>query len=121
MSCVGAAARSPWRAPQPARSRSELVDKARRTLRIRAGDYQRLALELAQAIGEDVRRDPLDIGLQLPETTRTVEQGGDEEQGPAIANGGKRVCERRTGGVAVRRGRAHDAHRRCGMDVRTLY
>ena len=57
------------------------------------------ALELAQPLGEHVWRDSLNLLLQLSEPPRTVEQGGDQQQRPSVADGGERVGQGRAIGV----------------------
>src|SRR6476646_3628676 len=50
--------------------RAQLVDEARRALGVRARHHEGVALELAQALGEDVRRYSLDLGLEVAEPAR---------------------------------------------------
>ena len=82
----------------PASSRpasAELVDEALRSLRVRLGDHQTLLGELPQAAGQDVRRDPGDLALQLPEPLGARQQGGHDQERPAIADRGQRLGQGR--------------------------
>ena len=100
----GASTSSRCRAPQsdnrrsaPASSRPEapqLVDEARRTLRVALGQHEALRLEVAQALGEDVGRDPGQLALEVAEAPRPVEQRGDDQERPAVADARERLCQR---------------------------
>ena len=92
------AGQQPQRAGELLAGRAQLVDEPRRALGVRARDDQRVALELAQALGEHVGRDARDLLLQLAEPARAVEQRGDQQQRPAVADRGQRVGERARGG-----------------------
>ena len=62
--------------------------------RVRRGDDEALALEVAEALGQDGRRERWQCPLELAEPAGAVEQGSDDEQGPSIADAGDRGVER---------------------------
>src|SRR5436190_7227170 len=57
---------------------------SRRPLLVRPGVDDALAVEAAQAVGEDVRGDARYGGLQLTEPARAIEQRLDQEEAPAV-------------------------------------
>ena len=74
---------------------AQLVDEPGRALGVRTRDHQRVALELAEALGEHVGGDPGHLLLEVAESPRAVEQRGDHQQRPAVPDGGERVGQRR--------------------------
>ena len=60
----------PERAGQLLAGGAQLVDEPGWSLGVRAGHHQRVALELAQALGEDVGGDPGDLLLEIAEPPR---------------------------------------------------
>ena len=58
----------------------------RRPLGIGHGVDDSLALEPAEALGQDVRGDPGNPGQEVVETGRAIEQAFDQEQAPAVAD-----------------------------------
>ena len=70
---------------------AQLVYEPERPLRVRPGDDQRIALELAQPLRQHVRRDPGHLFLKLPEPPRTVEQRRDEQQCPPVPDSRKGI------------------------------
>jgi hypothetical protein len=92
----------PERASEIPAARRQLVRVARRALRVGAGEHERLALEVPEALREDVRRDP-DGVLKLPEAAWTAEKCIDEKKRPAVADARDGVLERR-----ARRAHARD-------------
>ena len=86
--CASAApvGEQPKRAGELATEGSEFVLEAWRPLRVGARDDQRLPLEVAEALAEDVRRDPRQQLLQLVEAARAVEERVDDEQRPTLAD-----------------------------------
>ncbi len=84
----------PQRAGQLAPALGKLVDEARRALRVRARDDERLLAEQLQPSAEHVGRDPVELLLQLVEPLLALEQRGDDQQRPAVADSRERVGER---------------------------
>ena len=64
----------------------QVVGEAGRALLVRRGADDAVAFQAAQAIGEDVRRDPGERLAELAEPTRPVEQRLDDQQAPAVAD-----------------------------------
>ena len=89
----------PQRARELAAGLGQLVDEARRTLGVGRGDDQRLLGKRLEAGAEDVGRDPLELVLELVEAAWAVEQGGDREEGPAVADSCEGVGEGGGGGA----------------------
>ena len=85
----------PQRAGQLAAALGQLVDEARRALGVGARDDQRLLAEQLQPRAEHVRRDPVELLLQLVEALLAAQQRGDQQQRPAVADAGERVGQRR--------------------------
>src|SRR6185437_8807705 len=83
----------PQRAGQLARRGAELVYEARRAVRVALGQHEPLRLEVAQALGEDVRRDARKLALQVPKAPWAVEKRLDDQQGPAIPDASERLRE----------------------------
>jgi hypothetical protein len=75
----------------------ELVGDARGPTRIGAGHHQRMGLEVLEALGEDVGRDPFEAGGELAEAPGPTHQGLDDEQGPAVPDALDRLGEGRAG------------------------
>ena len=94
-----AAARAPvgqlaQRAGEIAAAVGQLYE-ARRAFGVGLGDDQAPALEVAQPLGEHVGGDAGQLALQVAEAPRAVEQRGDDQQGPAVADRVQGVGERR--------------------------
>ena len=73
-------------APRPHVSEGTVTRYGDVTLLVGPGDEQGLALEVAQPLREDVRRDPLHVSEHLVEAARPLEERVDDEQRPAVAD-----------------------------------
>jgi hypothetical protein len=91
----------PQRAGQLAAGLGELVHEARRAVAVRLRDDERLLGERLQPGAEHVRRDPLELVLELVEAERAVEERRDREQRPAVADAVEGVGERARVGFAA--------------------
>ncbi len=87
----------PQRAREFAAGLRELVGEARRALLVGLGEDERVLGQRLQARAEHVRRDPAELFLELVEALRAVEQRGDDQQRPAVADAGEGVGERTRG------------------------
>ena len=73
---------------QLAAGRGQLVGEAGRSAGVGLADQDPLALQVLEALGEDVGGDAREGLEQLVEAARAVEQGLDEQQGPAVPDPG---------------------------------
>ena len=78
----------------------QLVDESQRAGAVGSRGQQRFALEVAQALGQRVRRDSLDALGELAETGRAIEQRGDDLERPAVADAGERLGQGGSAGTA---------------------
>ena len=92
----------------PARSAPAAVSRCacRTGRRVGLAHDQALGLEAGEAIGQDVGRDPVEVGEQVAESAGPRQQCGDDQQGPPVADalgrlgqgiGGGRLGNRGTG------------------------
>ena len=79
----------PERACQLAARGTQLVHEARRPLGVALRKHEPLRLEAAQPLGEDVGRDAGELLLEVAKPPRPVEQGGDDQQRPAVPDARK--------------------------------
>ena len=87
----------PQGARQLAAGLAELVGVACRPCRVGLGCHESLLLERTESLRKHVRGDRGNRSLEVPEAARTIEQGGDHEQRPAVADRAKGVVERLDG------------------------
>src|SRR5215207_194789 len=71
----------------------QLVRGSGWALGVQPGHHQRVALEPLQPLGQNVRRDPWDVGLEVVESPRLNEQSLNDEQRPAITDASESLGE----------------------------
>src|SRR5829696_797601 len=64
----------------------QLVRGSGWALGVQPGHHERVALEPLQPLGQNVRRNPWDVGLKVVESSRPNEERLNDEQRPAITN-----------------------------------
>jgi hypothetical protein len=71
----------------------QLVRGSGWALGVQPGHHQRVALEPLQPLGQNVRRNPWDVGLEVVESPRLNKQSLNDEQRPAITNASESLGE----------------------------
>jgi hypothetical protein len=85
--------------PQDARellpAGAELIDESRRVLRVRSRDHKGISFQLAKPLREHIWSNSGQLLLERAESLRTLEQGRDYEQSPAVTDRLEGVAQRR--------------------------
>jgi CheY-like chemotaxis protein len=84
-------------AGQLAAGGGQLVGEPGRAARVRLADQHHLPLQVLEALGEDVGGDAGEGLQQLVEAPRALQEGLDQQQGPAVPHPGHRLVQRRGG------------------------